>query len=40
VKIGLVGVQTVDECLDLLEDIFQAGQWRELNNEDRLRDSR
>jgi hypothetical protein len=36
-KIGSVDIQTVDECLDVLEAVFTSGQWRELNNEDRLR---
>ncbi len=36
-RIGPFDVKTVDECLDLLEDVFQSGMWKELNNEDRLR---
>ena len=36
-QIGPFDVQTVDECLDILEAVFQSGLWKELNNEDRLR---
>ncbi len=36
-QIGPFNVQTVDECLDILEEVFQCGMWKELNNEDRLR---
>ena len=36
-KIAPFDVQTVDKCLDLLEDVFQSGMWKELDNEDRLR---
>ena len=36
-QIGSFNVQTVDDCLDILESAFQADLWKNLNNEDRLK---
>ena len=29
--------ETVDDCLDILQTVFQSSAWRQLPNEDRLR---
>jgi hypothetical protein len=36
-RIGPFDVQTVDDCLDILESAFQSDLWKNLNNEDRLK---
>ncbi len=35
-RIGPFDVQTVDDCLDVLEACFQSELWRELPNEQRI----
>ena len=36
-KIRPVNADTVDDCLNILEDAFRSDMWRQLPNEDRLR---
>jgi len=36
-KIGSVDVQTVDQCLDVLEQAVQSDIWKQLNEQDRTR---
>ena len=36
-QIGSVDIQTVDECLDVLEDAFQSEMWRRLVGQERIR---
>jgi len=36
-KIGPVDVQTVDECLDILEQAVQSGMWKQLNEQEIIR---
>ena len=35
-KIGSFNADTVDDCLNILEDAFRSDMWRQLPNEDRL----
>ena len=36
-RVGSVDINTVDDCLDVLEVAFRSDLWKNLPNEDRLR---
>jgi len=36
-KVGPVDVQTVDDCLDILEVAIQSDMWKQLNEQERIR---
>jgi len=36
-RIGRLVIDTVDDCIDILEDAFQSGMWKQLPDQERTR---